>query len=96
MRKTHILILLLAVLSVPCHAITDQERTVLLRLHVELGAMVTILDEAEQASDLSDRRQLNYQHLQADLKKIQQGILDAVNQLRREPRSLPPIKGDYR
>ncbi|WP_367179807.1 RAQPRD family integrative conjugative element protein, partial [uncultured Paraglaciecola sp.] len=51
---------------------------------------------AQQAANPDDRRQVNYQRLRADMLKIQEGILDAANTVRREPRSLPPIEGDYR
>ena len=96
MRMTKTLILLVAVLSAPAYAVTDQERSALQRLNAELEAITKIIDEAQQAAIPDDRRQVNYQRLRADLLKIQQGILDAVNVVRREPRSLPPIEGDYR
>ncbi len=96
MRMTKTLTLLVAVLSAPAYAVTDQERSVLQRLNTELEAITKIIDEAQQGGNSNDRRQVNYLRLRADLKKIQQGILDAVNTVRREPRSLPPIEGDYR
>ena len=96
MRMTKTLILLVAVLSAPLHAVTDQERSALQRLNTELEAITKIIDEAQQAANSDDRRQVNYQRLRADLQKIQQGIVDAANTVRREPRSLPPIEGDYR
>lgn len=96
MRMTKTLILLVAVLSAPTYAVTDQERSALQRLNVELEAITKIIDEAQQAANPDDRRQVNYQRLRADLLKIQQGILDAASAVRREPRSLPPIEGDYR
>ena len=96
MRMIKTLILLVAVLSAPTDAVTDQERSALQRLNVELEAITKIIDEAQQAAIPDDRRQVNYQRLRADLLKIQQGILDAASAVRREPRSLPPIEGDYR
>ena len=96
MRMIKTLILLVAVLSAPAYAVTDQERSALQRLNVELEAITKIIDEAQQAAIPDDRRQVNYQRLRADLQKIQQGILDAASAVRREPRSLPPIEGDYR
>ena len=95
MRMIKTLTLLVAVLSAPAYAVTDQERSVLQRLNTELEAITKIIDEAQQSGNSNDRRQVNYLRLRADLKKIQQGILDAVNTVRREPRSLPPIEGDY-
>lgn len=96
MRMTKTLILLVAVLSAPSYAVTDQERSALQRLNAELEAITKIIDEAQQAANPNDRRQVNYQRLRADLQKIQQGILDAANSVRREPRLLPPVEGDYR
>ena len=96
MRMTKTLILLVAVLSAPTYAVTDQERSVLQRLNTELEAITKIIDEAQQAANPHDRKLVDYERLRADLQKIQQGILDAVNVVRREPRSLPPIEGDYR
>ena len=90
------LIVLLGILSASAQAITDQERSALQRLHSELDAITTIINEAQQAANHADRKQISYQKIRTDLQKIQQGILDAVNAERREPRSLPPISGEYR
>ena len=96
MRMTKTLIILVAVLSAPAYAVTDQERSVLQRLNAELEAITKIIDEAQQAANPHDRKLVDYKRLTADLQKIQQGIVDAANTVRREPRSLPPIEGDYR
>ena len=96
MRTPVISTLILALLSAPTYAITDQERSVLQRLNTELGTIANIINEAQQAANQRDRRQVDYQRLNDDLQKIQQGILDAINAERREPRSLPPLDGDYR
>ena len=96
MRPLIFLISVIAVLSAPVHAITDQERSALQRLHSEIEAITTIINEAQQAANHNDRKQISYQKIRTDLQKIQQGILDAVNAERREPRSLPPISGEYR
>lgn len=95
MRKQIFFIIIFAALAVPTYAVTDQERSVLQRLHVELSTISKIIDEAEQATNADDRRQVDYQRLRDDLQKIQQGILDVVNAERREPRLLPPIDGNY-
>ena len=96
MRTPIISALIIALLSAPGYAITDQERSTLQRLNAELEAISEIIDEAEQAVNVHDRRLVDYQRLRSDLQKIQQGILDTVNSERREPRSLPPIDGAYR
>ena len=95
MRMTKTLILLVAVLSAPAYTVTDQERSALQRLNAELEAITKIIDEAQQAANPNDRELVDYLRLRADLQKIQQGIVDAANTKRREPRSLPPIEGDY-
>jgi len=95
MRMTKTLILLVAVLSAPAYAVTDQERSALQRLNAELEAITKIINEAQQAANPHDRKLVDYQRLRADLQKIQQGIVDAANTMRREPRLLPPIEGDY-
>ena len=96
MRTPVISTLILTLLSAPTYAITDQERSVLQRLNTELGTITNIINEAQQAANQRDRRQVDYQRLSDDLQKIQQGILDAINAERREPRSLPPVDGDCR
>ena len=95
MRTPVISTLILTLLSAPTYAITDQERSVLQRLNTELGTINNIINEAQQAANQRDRRQVDYQRLSDDLQKIQQGILGAANAVRREPRSLPSIEGDY-
>jgi RAQPRD family integrative conjugative element protein len=77
------------------YAITDNERTVLLRLHHELELTTIIIDEATQAANPQDRQHIQYPQLQSDLNKILQGIADAIPSERREPQSLSPIDGDY-
>ena len=77
-------------------AITDQERTVLQRLHSELAVISTIVEDAEQSVNQNDRQQVDYAQLKADLQRIQEGVGDILNNQRREPRSLPSISGDYR
>ena len=95
MRKQVLFIIIFAALAAPIYAVTDQERSVLQRLHDELSTASKIIDEAEQAANADDRRQVDYQRLRDDLQKTQQGILDAINSERREPRLLPPIDGHY-
>lgn len=78
------------------HAVTDQERAVLQRLHSELTIINSIVEEAEQSVNQNDRQQVDYAQLKADLQRIQEGVGDILNNQRREPRSLPSISGDYR
>ena len=54
-----------------------------------------MIDEAAQAANPQDRQHIQYPQLKNDLNKILQGIADAVDSERREPRALSPINGDY-
>ena len=83
------------IIATAANAITDQERTVLHRLHSELAVISTIVKEAEQSVNQKDRQQVDYAQLKTDLQRIQEGIGDILNNQRREPRSLPSISGEY-
>ena len=67
MRTLVISTLILTLLSAPTYAITDQERSVLQRLNTELGTINNIINEAQQAANQRDRRQVDYQRLRDDL-----------------------------
>jgi RAQPRD family integrative conjugative element protein len=78
------------------YAVTDGERVVLHRLHQELIIIQPIIDEAEQNANNKTGNRVEYDQLRGDIQKIERGIVDILNSQRREPRSLPPIEGDYR
>ncbi|MBL4885689.1 MAG: hypothetical protein JKY95_14305 [Planctomycetaceae bacterium] len=92
-KLTAILILLLG--TSPVFAITDVERAALLRASAEIAMIEAIVEEAEQGKNVEDRQPIQYQEIKNDLEKIKQGLLDVINEVRREPRALPPINGDY-
>ena len=95
MQRKVILFILATALAMPLHAITDQERSELQRLYTELEATKAIIAVAEKAENSEDRRKISYAELRKDLEKMLQGLRDAINSERREPRSLPPVKGKY-
>lgn len=95
MNKQLFLTVLLLSLIAPVNAITDSERTTLLRASNEIDFVISIVEEAQQSINENDRRTINYQKLKEELQIIKQGIHDAIDEPRREPRSLPPIEGDY-
>lgn len=95
MRYKALVGIIAATLTTTAHAITDQERTVLQRLQSELIVITSIVDEAKQSVNQSDRQQVDYVQLKADLQRIQEGVGDILNSRRREPRSLPSISGEY-
>ena len=80
----------------PAYAVTDGERLALQRLHSELTRIQEIIKAAEQNSNDQGRYLVDYDQLRRDLGQVRQGIEDILNSRRREPRSLPPIEGDYR
>lgn len=87
--------LIFLVFSSSSLAITDQERAELKRLHSELNSLHSIIESAERSADKSNRQQINYLQLKKDIETILEGVDDAINSKRREPRQLPPIEGDY-
>ncbi|MDA1370254.1 MAG: RAQPRD family integrative conjugative element protein [Proteobacteria bacterium] len=95
MKKTLTVLLILLLGTAPVFAITDEERAALLRASAEILMVEAIVEEAEQAKNDEDTKPVQYQEIKNDLEKIKQGLLDVINDVRREPRALPPISGDY-
>lgn len=95
MKNTLTAILIVLLGTSPVLAITDEERAALLRASAELMMVEAIVEEAEQGKNDEDRQPIQYQEIKKDLEKIKQGLLDVINEVRREPRELPPISGDY-
>ncbi|MGS2722114.1 integrative conjugative element protein, RAQPRD family [Porticoccus sp. GXU_MW_L64] len=95
MRKKLTAAILLTLLILPAHAVTDSERQALKRVHDEIFATIQLVQEAAKSANPNDRQKVNYTRLLEDLKKIQKGIAEVILSKRREPRSLPPIKGEY-
>jgi RAQPRD family integrative conjugative element protein len=75
---------------------TDAEREALARLAQELDALAPLIAEAEAQSSPDTRIRFRYDWLRQDLDKIRQGIADHLDAPRPEPRSVPPLRGDYR
>lgn len=80
----------------PGYGVTDGERTALYRLHHELIIIRPIIDEAEQNANNKTGTRVEYDQLRGDIQKIERGVVDILNSQQREPRTLPPIDGDYR
>ena len=98
MRSYSALVYLILIISMTssANAMTDQERELIRRLHDELVVVTKLVDAAEHAASENMRRQFYYSTLRKDLKEVQQGLFDALNERRREPRDLPLIHGVYR
>ncbi|PHS00170.1 MAG: hypothetical protein COA78_24295 [Blastopirellula sp.] len=95
MIKKLSLTLLMLFITSSVFAITDEERSALLRATAEIMIIETIVEEAEQGVNVEDRKKIQYETIKQDLEKIRQGLLDVINEVRREPRMLPPISGEY-
>ena len=74
----------------------DAEREVLARITHELNALETLIRKAESQAEPDARIHFRYDWLRQDLSRIQQGIQDHIDTPRAEPRTFPPLRGDYR
>ena len=89
-------ILLLGLASPLGHADADAERESLARIVHELEVLQPLLVEAEAAADPDARIRFRYDWLREDLERIRRGIQEHIDAPRSEPRSLAPLRGDYR
>ena len=74
----------------------DGERAVLARISHELEAIEPLITEAVMQANPDARIRFQYGWLRQDLIKIQQGIHAHIDAPRSEPRTFPPLRGDYR
>lgn len=74
----------------------DAEREVLARIAHELDALEALIRKAESQAEPDARIHFRYDWLRQDLSRIQQGIQDHIDAPRAEPRTFPPLRGDYR
>ena len=99
MRITQLLVtgLLTAVLPVQ-FAIADAggERAALARIIHELQAIDPLITEAASQANPDARIRFQYDWLRQDLDRIRLGIREHIDAPRSEPRSFPPLRGDYR
>ena len=80
----------------PATADTDAERAVLARLIHEINATKPLFGEAQSQSDPDARIRFQYGWLRQDLDRIILGIREHLDAPRAQPRTFPPLKGDYR
>jgi len=74
----------------------DGEREALARITHELEAIQPVITEAESQANPNARVRFQYDWLRQDLDRIRLGIQAHINAPRSEPRSFPPLRGDYR
>ena len=84
------------VLANPAHADSDGERAALARLAHELAVLEPLLREAQAQADPDTRIHFRYDWLQADLTRVRSGIQEHIDSPRAEPRTVTPLRGDYR
>jgi RAQPRD family integrative conjugative element protein len=88
-------LLVLALYSLPSFASTSEAET-LAKIDHELNALDVLVQQAKAQADQTQRITFDYRALEADLDLIKQGIRRHVMSPRTQPRSYPPLKGDYR
>ena len=74
----------------------DGERAALARISHELEAIQPLITEAASQANPDARIRFQYDWLRQDLIKIQNGIQAHIDAPRSEPRTFPPLRGDYR
>lgn len=99
MRIAHLLIVGLLGTALPVQSVvadSDAEREALARIAHELDALEVLIRKAESQAEPDARIRFRYDWLRQDLSRMRQGIQDHIDAPRAEPRSFPPLRGDYR
>jgi RAQPRD family integrative conjugative element protein len=74
----------------------EGERSALARVIHELHAIQPLIKEAESQANPDARVRFQYDWLRQDLDRIRLGIQEHIDTPRAEPRTFPPLRGDYR
>jgi RAQPRD family integrative conjugative element protein len=74
----------------------DGERAKLARIIHELQVIEPLIDEAASQANPDARIRFQYDWLRQDLSWIRLGIQEHIDTPRTEPRTFPPLRGDYR
>ncbi len=99
MRITQVLILGLLGTVLPVQFViadADGERSALARIVHELQAIEPLITEAASQANRDARVRFQYDWLRQDLHRIRIGIQEHIDTPRSEPRTFPPLRGDYR
>jgi RAQPRD family integrative conjugative element protein len=99
MRITHLLVVGLLGSALPlafASADADGERDLLARIDHELHSIEPLIREAESQANPDARIRFQYDWLHQDLSRVRQGIQAHIDAPRTEPRTFPPLRGDYR
>ena len=74
----------------------DAEREALAKIIHELNTLESLIKSAEANAEQDSRIRFRYDWLRQDLKQIRNGIQSHIDSPRAQPRSFPPLRGDYR
>lgn len=96
LRWVTIAVLASLCLVFPAFADDDAEREALARLVHELEALAPLIETAESQANPDARIRFRYDWLRQDLERIRDGIREHIDAPRTEPRTFPPLRGDYR
>ncbi len=99
MRFTQLLVLGLLGTVLPvqfANADADGEREALARIAHELETIAPLINQAASQANSDARIRFQYDWLRQDLDQIQRGIQNHIDTPRSEPRTFPPLRGDYR
>ena len=90
-------VILVALSTAPAGwADADAEREALARLIHEIQALDPLIETAKSQATPDARIRFRYDWLRQDLKHIRAGIQAHIDAPRTEPRTVPPLRGDYR
>jgi RAQPRD family integrative conjugative element protein len=96
LRRAAFIIMSALFSAAPVIADPDAEREALARLTHEIEALAPLLATAESQASPDTRIRFRYDWLRQDLEHICAGIQAHINAPRSEPRTFPPLRGDYR
>jgi len=99
MRFTQLLVIGLLGTTLPVHFVNadaDGEREVLARIAHEIESIHPLISQATSQANPDARVRFQYNWLRQDLDQIQRGIQHHIDAPRSEPRTFPPLLGDYR
>jgi RAQPRD family integrative conjugative element protein len=74
----------------------DAEREALAGLSHEIEALEPLIRSAESQANQDVRIRFRYDWLREDLARVRLGIQEHIDAPRAEPRTFPPLRGDYR
>ncbi len=78
------------------YADADAEREALRRIIHELQAVGSLITKAQSQADNDARVRFQYDWLRHDMEMLKDGIQAHIDAPRAQPRSFPPLRGDYR